>query len=190
MDKLKADNAQALAVGQIKSAALTCRYPLEEFLAKIRKYEQVLDVGRTGGIIRDTGKKIEWAFSRKDEVTKLRNYLNIHIGTINMLMIRQGLEVLDVVSRQADRNQEDLQRCVEDCSSAVKNIQGDIAAQVRAVKANESLIFKLFHVVCREIIAPLKSLNEMVAQVWYVIIVVRFIAAVVAEQILPRYLVS
>ena len=180
MDKLTARKNQALAVGQIKSAALTCRYPLEDFLAKIRKYEYSLGVGKTSGVIRDTGKKIEWAFSRKDEVIKLRNYLSIHIGTINMLMIRHGLEILDVVSQQADRNQEDLQRCVEDCSCAVKNIQGDVAAQGTAIKENKSMILQLLYMVCREVTAPLKSLNEMVARVWYVIMIVTLLEVVVA----------
>ena len=168
VDKLKSHKDQAIAVGQIKSAALTCRYPLEDFLAQIRKYELSLGLGRSSGIIKNTGKKMEWAFARKEEVIKIRNYLNIHIGTINMLLIQQGLEMLDMVSQLSERNQDDLQRCVEDCSGAVKDVRGDITAQGLATKENQSMLAKLFYLISAEITAPIKSLNEMVAQVWYV----------------------
>jgi len=188
--KLKPHKDQAIAVGQIKTAALACRYPLEDFLAKIGKYEQSLGLGRSSGIIKNSGKKIEWAFAREEEVIKLRNYLNIRIGTINMLLIQQGLEMLDMVSQLSERNQRDLQRCVEDCSRAVKDVRGDVIAQSSAIQENQSMIAKLFYRVSAEIRAPLRSLNEMVAQLWYVLVTMQSLLAVVAAQKLRKYLKS
>ena len=88
MDKLQGRSDQAIAVGQIKCAALTCKYPLEAFLAKIQRYEESLGLGKSVGKIKDTGRKVQYAFGKKDEAGKLWNYLNIYIRTINMLLVQ------------------------------------------------------------------------------------------------------
>ena len=113
VDKLKGRSDQAIAVDQIKCAALTCRYPLEAFLARIQKYEESLGLGKSIGKIKDTGRKVQYAFGKNDEASKLRDYLNIHIGTINMLLVQQGLEMLDIASEQTSKNQEELRDKIE-----------------------------------------------------------------------------
>ncbi len=166
VDKLKGRGDQAIAIDQIKCAALTCRYPLEEFLAKIQKYEKSLGLGKSIGKIKDAGRKVQYAFGKKDEADTLRNYLNIHVGTINMLLVRQGLEMLDVASEQTDKNQEELRDRIEGSSRELREVKGNVEAQVLAVKENSSLIQKLFGMVSGEISAPLKSLGQTVAKVW------------------------
>ena len=85
VDKLKERGNQAIAVDQIKCAALTCQYPPEDLLSKIKKHEKNLGL-ESSGMLKDAGRKIQWAFGKRDEVNRLRDYLNIHIGTINMLL--------------------------------------------------------------------------------------------------------
>lgn len=82
MDKVKGRGAQAIAVDQIKCAALTCRHLLEDFLAKICKYEKDLSVQNQNGKIKTATRKVQYAFTRKKEADTLRSSLNIHIGTI------------------------------------------------------------------------------------------------------------
>ena len=166
MDKLKGRSDQAIAVGQIKCAALTCRYPLEAFLDKIQRYEKSLGLGKSVGKIIDTGRKVQYALGKKDEAGKLRNYLNIHIGTINMLLVRQGLEMLDIASERTSKNQEELRDRIEASSKELGEIRGNVEAQALAVRENTSLIQKLFWMVSGEVAAPLKSLSQTVAKVW------------------------
>lgn len=166
MDKLKGRGDQAVAVDLIKCTALTCRYPLEEFLAKIQKYEKSLGLGGSGGKIKDAGRKIQYAFGKKDEANTLRNYLNVHIGTINMLLVRSGLEMLDVASEQRDKNQEELRDRIEGSSRELTEVRGNVEAQALAIRENNSIIQKLFCMVSGEIAAPLKSLSQTVAKVW------------------------
>lgn len=165
MDKLKGRGDQAIAIDQIKCAALTCRYPLEEFLAKIQKYEKSLGLGKSVGKIKDAGRKIHYAFGKKDEANTLRYYLNIHIGTINMLLVQQGLEMLDVTSEKTDKIQEELRDSIEVSSRELREVRGNVEAQTLAVRENKSIIQKLFWMVSGEIAAPLKSLGQTVAKV-------------------------
>lgn len=87
---------------------LQVRVHLEEFLTKIQKYEKSLGLGTSAGKFKDVGRKVQFAFGKKNEAATLRNYLNIHMATIIMLMVQQDLETLDVASEQTDRNQEEL----------------------------------------------------------------------------------
>ena len=166
MDKLKGRGDQAIAVDQIKCAALTCRYPLEDFLVKVQKYEKSLGLGRSVTKIRDAGRKVQYAFGKKDEATTLRSYLNIHIGTINMLMVRQSLEMLDVALEQTDKNSEELKERIEGSSRELREVRGNMEAQALAVRENNSIIQKLFWMVSSELAVPLKSLSQTVAKVW------------------------
>lgn len=166
MDTLKGDGDQAIAVEQIKYAALTCRYQLEEFLSKIRRYEKSLGLGQSIGRIKDAGRKVQYAFGKQEEANTLRNYLNIHIGTINMLLVRQGLEMLDVASERSDKNQDELRDRIEGSSRELREVRGNVEAQALAVRENNSIIQKLFWMVSGEIAAPLKSLSQTVAKVW------------------------
>lgn len=166
VDKLKGRGDQAIAVDQIKYAALTCRYPLEDFLAKIQKYEKSLGVGKSVGRIKHAGRKVQYAFEKKDEADTLRTYLNMHIGTINMLLVRQGLELLDVASEQTDKNQEELRDRIEGSSRELREVRGNVEAQALALRENNSIIQKLFWMVGGELAAPLKSLSQTVAKVW------------------------
>ena len=169
VDKLKGRGDQAIAIDQIKYAALTCRSPIEQFLAKIQKYEKSLGLGKSVNKIIDAGRKVQYAGEKKDEANKLRRYLNLHIGTINMLMLQHGLERLDIASEQSEQNrrdQEEIKDRIESCSRELKEVKGNVEAQVLAVRENKSIIYKLFRMVSGEIAAPLKTLSQTVAKVW------------------------
>lgn len=166
MDKLEGRSDQAIAIDQIKCAALTCRYPLETFLAKIEKYEESLGLEKSVGKIKDASRKVQFALGKKDEAGKLRSFLNIHIGTINMLLVRQGLEMLEVASEQARKNQEELRDGIEASSKELRKMRGNAETQAFAVRENTSLIQKLFWMVSGEVAAPLRSLSQTVVKVW------------------------
>lgn len=166
MDKLKGRGDQAIAIDQIKCAALTCEDQLKDFLAKIQKYERSLGIGKSVSKIKDAGRKVQYAFGKKDEANTLRNYLNIHIGTINMLLVRQGLQMLEVASEQTDKNKEELKERIEDSSRELREVRGNVEAQSLAVRENNSIIQKLFWMVSGEIAAPLRSLSQTVTKAW------------------------
>lgn len=166
MEKLKGRGDQAITVDLIKCATLTCRYPLEEFLAKIQKYEKSLGLGKSVGKVKEVGRKVQYAFGKKDEANRLRDRLSIHIGTINMLLLRQGLEVLDVGSEQTDENQKELRNRIEGSSRELREVRGNVEAQALATRENSSITQKLFWMVSGDIAAPLKSLSQTVAKLW------------------------
>lgn len=169
VDKLKGQGVQAIAIDQIKYAALTCRYPLEDFLSEARKYEKSLGLGNLDSKVKDVGRKIGWGVGKKPDVDRLRDYLNIHIGTINMLLMQHGLEMLDVAARQTDRNQADLITKIENSSRELREVRGDAQAQLLAVRATNSMLHKLLWMVCGDNPTSFKALGDMVSKVWYAI---------------------
>ena len=103
---------------------------------------------------------------KKDEVNRLRDYLNIHVGTINMQLIRQGLELLDVAYEQSGRNQDDLKTGLDRSSKELKEVRGDLQAQALTVRENNFMLQKLFWMVGGDVAAPVKALVGMVTKVW------------------------
>lgn len=160
---------QAIAIDQIKCAALTCRYPLEEFLSKARKYEKSLGLGNLDSKVKNVGRKTGWAVGRKADGDRLQDYLHIHIGTINMLLMQHGLEMLDVASRQTDKNQADLFKKIETSSRELRDVRRTAQAQLLAIKENNSMLHKLFWMVRGDTPTSFRALGDMVSRVWYAI---------------------
>lgn len=150
-------------VGGIKCAALMCRHPLEGFLDKIKKYERSLGLCGKSSLVKNTARKIEWGFGRKEEVRKLRDYLNLHIGSINMLLMSHGLETLEVTRTESRDSQENFKQRLATTHTAIVKLGDNIEAQSVAVRQNGSMLSKLFAVVSGDVAAPLRTLAEMVS---------------------------
>lgn len=48
---------------------------------------------------------MKWAYTQKDEIKKLQIYLNVHVGTINILLAEHGLDRIDIASERSERDQ-------------------------------------------------------------------------------------
>ena len=83
------------------------------------------------------GRKVQ--FAKKDEADTLRNYLNRHTVTINMLLIQQDLKPLDVASEQTDKNQEELRDRLECSPRGLREVKGNMEVQALAVSENNSV---------------------------------------------------
>lgn len=148
-----------------------CRQPLEDFHRKIQKFEKNLDVGNTSGILKDAAKKAQWAFGlgKQDEVGKLRSYLNIHIGIINIQLIQYGFEKVDMALEERAADHQALKNSMDESVRKVKDVRGDIQAQALVVKESNSMIQILLDMVGGDIGAPLKALTGVVTKIWYVL---------------------
>ena len=86
----------------IRTLASTCRRPLEEFLAKIQKFEEHLGSSnasnrRFSGITRG----LQWSVKYKEEVKSLRAKLAPNVATITVLLVTQTIDTLS--NAESDR---------------------------------------------------------------------------------------
>lgn len=167
LDKLPINDA-SVTLESIKYTALSCRRPLEDFLRKIEKYDKALGIWGGANPIKKTAGKLRWAFGEKDEIKKLQSYLNIHIGTINILLAEHGLEKMNLAFEKGELDQLHIRERLENTKSLMQWIKDSVVAQTAAVHINNSMLTKLFGMVSGEFGSSLKSLGEMVAKVWYV----------------------
>lgn len=97
IENLQCTPGKPKAFETLKSAALSCRHPLEKFKAKIEKYKHYLGIepARLDGVTKkrrlkwldmakDMGHKIKWELKMKKEAQNLRTYLMLHQGNLNM----------------------------------------------------------------------------------------------------------
>ncbi|OBT40995.1 hypothetical protein VE00_08259 [Pseudogymnoascus sp. WSF 3629] len=165
LDKLSA-NTRSASLKSIKYTALSCRLPLERFLGKIQKYDRALGIwGGEANLVKNTADKLRWAFREKDEINKLQSYLNIHIGTINILLAEHGLERMNLASEKGELDQLHIRERLENANSIMERIKDSVVALAIVGRNNTSMLTTLFRMVSGELHSSLKSLGEMVAKV-------------------------
>lgn len=154
----------------VKCAALLCRYPLEEFSRTVSKYENSLGSRAPRGI-RSVGRKIQWAFTKKDEVQKLLGYLSIHTNSINMMLSTLGLEASDLANKRAEEIHSSLKNLIDDTrfdildtKISVTTIQDSCMNQSLLASTNQSMLISLSDIINGEVVLPLKSLGDMTTQ--------------------------
>ena len=147
-----------------------CRQPLEDFHRKIQKFEKHLGVGNSREMLKDAAKKAQWAFGlgKNDEVGRLRSYLDIHIGVINMQLVQYGFEKADIASEERAADHQALKNSMDESVREVKGVRGSIQAQALVVKESNSMVRTLLDMVGGDIGAPLKALTGVITKVWYV----------------------
>lgn len=167
LDRLGSSKSSSFTtLDSIKCAALSCRNPLQEFLRKSEKYDKSLGVRGTNRGFRATTDKLRWSFGHKAEVCKLQNYLNVHVGTINILLAEHGLEIMDLAATKADTDQQHIRERLEESEQLIRSVKDDFATQAMLVQKTNSMVGKLLQLISGEFISSWKSLGEMVAKIW------------------------
>lgn len=92
-EHLKYDFADEATVNAVRVAALMCQHPLDEFAAKLKKFESLNKgaLSKWKDRAKQYSLKLQWGFTMSDEVQKLRAYLVAHVGSLNMRLTILGL---------------------------------------------------------------------------------------------------
>lgn len=93
IEHLNGPPSQEPAINAVKVAALMCQYPLDDFASKLKKYEGLdLNIKTNDGSRINTWRlKLQWGFTMEEEVQKLRAYLMVHVGSLNMRLTTLNL---------------------------------------------------------------------------------------------------
>lgn len=170
LDQLQSDSAhQGRIVQSIKFAALSCRQPLELFLAKIKKFDSTLDVWSKGQTSKTIVRKIHWGLGMKSEVTKLQGYLNLHVNTINMLLATHSLEKISLAQERADSDSFQVRQRLDAAQDTIERIGNTIPGQMALVQRTHTVVKSLMDMICGEFRTSWRSLGQMVAQLWSVL---------------------
>ena len=125
-----------------------------------------LGVWGKDGFIKSTADKLRWGFGQKEEVRKLQSYLNIHVGTINILLAEHGLEKMGLTSDKAAAHQLHIQERLEDTRGIIRKISGRLTVQALVVQSTQNMLARLLEMISGEFRTSWRSLGEMVAKVW------------------------
>jgi predicted nucleic acid-binding Zn-ribbon protein len=158
--------ADSKTLDSLKYAALSCRRPLEQFLQKIKKYDDSLGFWSKAGGFKQKSDKLKWALGKKEGLAKLQGYLSIHIGTINLLMTEYGFEALDLAFDRAEDRQLDIHERLDRTRELIAGIDGNITAQTTAVETAHRMVARLCHTLIEDTSTSWSSLLNMVTKVW------------------------
>ncbi|KAJ4248602.1 hypothetical protein NW757_008250 [Fusarium falciforme] len=85
IEHLACPPGQEAALNSVKVAALMCQYPLDQFAAKLKKYESLDIQPRHGDSssksdkLKSWGRKIQWGVGMEKDVVELRAYIAAHV---------------------------------------------------------------------------------------------------------------
>lgn len=137
-------NESTPLVAEIRQAVMMCRVPLQEFLDKVQGYEGSLGAGKSQGKLVDWGKRAQWMMGKKEEeVGRLRAVLGVHVGSINMMLARQGVEMLESAAREAGARHRSLQGRLEESQTAITAVGDALSEQWLILHDNASLLKQL-----------------------------------------------
>lgn len=168
LDKLGNSTHTSPTIDSIKFAALSCRHTLEEFLSKARNYDQSLGLRGGSSLVRRTKDKLRWSFAQKDDVERLQHYLNIHIGTINILLIEHGFERMEIARDTADAHNTQVRQQLTSSQSYLTKITNNISQQTAVWSNVQSAISGLPKLICGELKASWNVVERTIARIWYV----------------------
>ena len=93
IEHLSCPLGQERSLNFVKVVALMCQYPLDEFASKLKKFES-LDLNTQEfncDRVKTSRLKLQWCFTMKEEVQKLRAYLMVHVRSLYMRLGRLNL---------------------------------------------------------------------------------------------------
>ncbi|KAM7186431.1 hypothetical protein V8F33_011824 [Rhypophila sp. PSN 637] len=161
LDKLQPTTSSPGTVDSIKCAALSCRVPLEEFLSKIKKYEVTLGPRAPTPSIALSSKavlrKITW-LNKAEDVDHLRKYLDIHLGTINILLLEHGLETLDVSSKALQEQCVDIRASLRGIDNVINSTATNVQSQTALVRSTHGILTSLYSMISGEVRSSLSQI--------------------------------
>lgn len=92
IEHLQPSSGQEAAVNSIKIAALLCKHPLDEFAAKLKKYQGLGSVSSSRKEqLKSWRLKLQWGLTMEEEVQRIRTILSAHMASLNVRLSTQGL---------------------------------------------------------------------------------------------------
>lgn len=70
-----------------RTTAEDCKRCIEAFSGQTIKFDRSLREDGSGNVVRDMGKKLQWQFSKKEEVMRFRSALGPHISSLKMQLL-------------------------------------------------------------------------------------------------------
>ena len=92
VEHLRPAKHELIQLNAIRATAFTCQLPLEEFLAKISKFEAQLGVFNARyNRYKGFGRRLQWRMMYKEDAKQLRSILGSHVATITLLLMTQAV---------------------------------------------------------------------------------------------------
>jgi len=95
LQRIKPAHHELRRLEGIRALAITCQRPLEEFLAKIEKFEEHLGSWKVkGNRLSRFGRRLQWSIKYKEDVEELRVKLTPNVATITVLLMTQTVDTI------------------------------------------------------------------------------------------------
>ena len=131
-----------------------------------KKYEKSLGIWNKSHTVKSTTDKLRWTFGSKHDIKKLQAYLNMNVGTINMLLAEYSLEKMDMASRRAEADSAQVRNQLHDTHIILEDVGRSLPAQALLLRNVCSMVDGIHKFVCGEMKASLEHFGRILGNVW------------------------
>lgn len=103
---------------------------------------------------------------KKDDIANLTNYLDIHLGILNVSPVQHAITMLDIQLEQDGCNQADIKRNLEESSSLVATVASAVRAQSTLVQTSSRTLGILFSMINGDMRASLTQVVHLTQKAW------------------------
>jgi hypothetical protein len=177
IEHLRVPESQQNAANAIKVAALQCRYSLEDYAGKFKKYADTLSSGSTtGGVLRGVKRKLQFGLGMRKEAQELRIYILVHVGTLSTRLLSLGLLVhlRSDAGHVADASRTSMSIMSDDTKTLHANQErriGEAAQTIQtsqgvALQETKSILGQLLDLVKNDVVMRLDQVINIATKAW------------------------
>jgi len=101
----------------------------------------------------------------KEECQRLQSYLNLHLSSINALLLQYGLDTMELEGKAAVESSNEVKGLILAAREKTDQVSGDLSLQGQLITQTNGVIEKLIATTA-EWSGPWKALHEMVSRIW------------------------
>ena len=127
LENLQPTKHEFLQLNAIRATALTCQRPLQEFLAKISKFEGRLGIfNARDNRYKGFPRRMQWRMMYKEDAEQLRSTLGSHVATINLLLMTQTVRSISAAENDRERLACELQTKIFAHRRLLEDVKGSV----------------------------------------------------------------
>ncbi|KAL8747168.1 MAG: hypothetical protein Q9190_000932 [Brigantiaea leucoxantha] len=145
-------------VNAIRAMAMACKLPLQDFLAKISRYETSLSPFAARASLGSARRKAQWALSLAEETEKLRAWVAAKHISINLLLAMQTSRAISNLNVRVQRGQHDL---VEEAAKHQSILQ-DVQKRLQQAENRSREVYEMHHAKLNTISSKVDTVQDSI----------------------------
>ncbi|KAB8339200.1 hypothetical protein FH972_022134 [Carpinus fangiana] len=165
VEHLQSPPGQEISIDAVRVAALSCRFVLDQFSVKLKKYAALSD-GNTTSRLQKWYKGAKWKIEMTQDVENLRAYLAIHTASLNLRLSTHSVANSTLAAQQARDHTRLLHDGLETAINETRLIQHSLDEHKTVLESSTAAISNLLATISQDTGDRLNDVASKAEKIW------------------------